>query len=49
MAQEALLENIAVMTPIHEALYLCKACNHVVPKTVVCLYCGALIPNEHKR
>lgn len=49
MAQEALLENIAVTKPIHEALYLCKACDHVVPKTVVCLYCGALIPSEENR
>jgi hypothetical protein len=46
MTQEALLENIDVPKPIHEALYMCKACDHVVPKTVVCLYCGALIPSE---
>ena len=46
MVQEALLENIDVTKPIHEALYQCGACDHVVPKTVVCLYCGALIPNE---
>ena len=43
MAQEALLENVDVK-PIHEALYLCETCDHVVPRTVVCLYCGALIP-----
>ena len=49
MAQEALLETIDVTKPIHEALYLCKACDHVVPKTVVCLYCGALIPSEENR
>ena len=49
MAQEALLENIVVAKPIHEALYLCEACDHVVPKTVVCLYCGALISSEDKR
>ncbi len=49
MAQEALLETIDVTKPIHEALYLCKACDHVVPKTVVCLYCGALSPSEENR
>ena len=49
MAQEALLENIDVTKPIHEALYLCNACDHVVPKTVVCLYCGALIPSEENQ
>ena len=50
MTQEALLENIdatkRARAPIHEALYMCNACDHVVPKTVVCLYCGALIPSE---
>jgi hypothetical protein len=49
MAQEALLENIVLTKPIHEALYLCTACDHVVPRTVVCLYCGALIPKENQR
>ena len=46
MTQEALLQNIDAVKPIHEALYMCKACDHVVPRTVVCLYCGALIPSE---
>jgi hypothetical protein len=49
MAQEALLESIVLTKPIHEALYLCTACDHVVPRTVVCLYCGALIPKEIQR
>jgi hypothetical protein len=49
MAQEVLLENIVATKPIHEALYLCKACDHVVPRTVVCLYCGALIPGQKNR
>ena len=49
MAQEAILENIDVLKPIHEALYLCEACDHVVPRTVVCLYCGVLIPGENNR
>jgi hypothetical protein len=44
MAKETRIENIIVMKPIHKALYLCETCDHVVPKTVVCLYCGALIP-----
>jgi hypothetical protein len=46
MTQKTLLENIVVTKPIHNALYQCKACDHIVPKTVVCLYCGALIPNN---
>ena len=49
MAQEALLENIDVTKQIHEALYLCEVCDHVVPRTVVCLYCGTLIPVEDRR
>ena len=46
MTQEAILENIDIPNPIHKSLYMCQACDHVVPKTVVCLYCGALIPSE---
>jgi len=49
MTQETLLENIVLTQPIHEALYQCTACDHVVPKTVVCLYCGTLIPKEIHR
>ena len=49
MAQETLLENIILTKPIHDALYMCTACSHVVPKTVVCLYCGALIPKDIQR
>ena len=45
MAQEAILEH-AVETEVeelHEALAICESCSHLVPKTMVCLYCGAPI------
>jgi rRNA maturation endonuclease Nob1 len=45
MAQGAALEQ-AVEPPIaeaNEALAVCKNCNHLVPKTMVCLYCGTPI------
>jgi len=45
MAQEAILEQ-SVETEaeeVHEALSICKSCSHLVPKTMVCLYCGVPI------
>lgn len=45
MEQEVALEQ-AVEQPIaeeDEALTVCKSCNHLVPKTMVCLYCGTPI------
>jgi len=27
----------------NEALAVCKSCGHLVPKTMMCLYCGAPI------
>jgi len=46
MAQETLLESLLEQSAVHKALYFCKACDHVVPRTVVCLYCGDKIPKE---
>jgi len=46
MAQETVLESQPDQNTVHKALYLCKACAHVVPRTVVCLYCGDKIPKE---
>ena len=48
MAQETVLESQPDQNTVHKALYLCKACAHVVPRTVVCLYCGDKIPKEEK-
>ncbi len=27
----------------NEALVICRSCGHLVPKTMMCLYCGAPI------
>ncbi|MFH1179749.1 MAG: hypothetical protein V1710_05265, partial [Candidatus Bathyarchaeota archaeon] len=32
---------------LHEALTRCKNCDHIVPKTMLCLYCGAPILYKH--
>ncbi|UCD44686.1 MAG: hypothetical protein JSV27_11325 [Candidatus Bathyarchaeota archaeon] len=45
MAQETIIE-IAEDPPadeINDALTVCGACHHLVPRTMVCLYCGAPI------
>jgi rRNA maturation endonuclease Nob1 len=45
MAQDVALET-QPDTPaekLHEALLVCKSCRHVVPKTMVCIYCGSPI------
>lgn len=42
MAQETVME-VQLETPteeIHEALLVCSGCSHVVPRTMVCIYCG---------
>ncbi|MCW3978495.1 MAG: hypothetical protein NWF12_01985 [Candidatus Bathyarchaeota archaeon] len=45
MAQETVLEHTAEATiaEVNDALAVCRSCNHLVPKTMVCLYCGAPI------
>ncbi len=52
MEQRAALEQ-TVEPPIaqaDEALAVCKSCNHLVPKTMVCLYCGTpILFKEPKR
>jgi uncharacterized OB-fold protein len=37
LAEEALAEELK------DVLVVCKSCSHLVPKTMVCLYCGAPI------
>ena len=45
MAQEYVVvhEPAPVQTKLHEALMVCKHCSKIVPKTMLCLYCGAPI------
>jgi uncharacterized OB-fold protein len=45
MAQDVVLETQPETSAekLHEALMVCKSCRHVVPKTMVCIYCGAPI------
>lgn len=45
MAQEAVVELVEEQSTekVNETLVVCKSCNHLVPKTMVCLYCGAPI------
>jgi hypothetical protein len=48
MAQEAVVETI-IESPTEEEdapLLICKACNHLVPRTIVCLWCGARIEKD---
>jgi hypothetical protein len=45
MAQETIIET-QINDPsenLHNALIHCKNCKHIVPKTIICLYCGAKI------
>ncbi len=52
MAQGAALEQALEppITEVNEALAVCKNCNHLVPKTMVCLYCGTpILFKEPKR
>jgi len=45
LEQEVILQQQTEINieEVDEALILCKSCGHVVPKTMVCLYCGAPI------
>ena len=45
MAQEAVVEHQPEppTEEVHEALMVCTSCSHVVPKTMVCIYCGTPI------
>ncbi|MCJ7731015.1 hypothetical protein MUP51_01750 [Candidatus Bathyarchaeota archaeon] len=49
MAQEYVIlhEPIIEAEELHEALTRCKSCDHIVPKTMLCLYCGAPILYRH--
>ncbi|MBD3172066.1 hypothetical protein GF326_06305 [Candidatus Bathyarchaeota archaeon] len=55
MAQEYIQtpETQLEQEEIHEALTRCKHCNHIVPKTMGCLYCGKPIlfknPEKEKK
>ena len=42
MAQDVILETQAEAPAeeLHEALLVCGGCRHVVPKTMMCIYCG---------
>jgi len=47
MTQETVME-VEMATVEHrdvenEALAVCRSCGHLVPKTMMCLYCGAPI------
>ncbi|UCH57754.1 MAG: hypothetical protein JSV18_02250 [Candidatus Bathyarchaeota archaeon] len=49
MAQEAVMEPNVETKPEEDddsPLLVCKHCNHIVPRTIVCLYCGALITRK---
>ena len=45
MTQEAVLARPVetAVEEVNEALTVCSSCDHLVPKTNVCLYCGAPI------
>jgi len=49
MAQQTIFESLAkpvekkAERKVDKALTVCKKCEHLVPKTMVCLYCGAPI------
>jgi len=45
MAQETItkLANDPHAEEANDALAVCKACHHLVPRTMVCIYCGAPI------
>ena len=40
-------ETVVEKEEIDEALTRCKNCNHIVPKTMLCLYCGSPILYKH--
>jgi rRNA maturation endonuclease Nob1 len=47
MAQELVYETVEIVEEsseeIPEALTVCKECKHLVPKTMLCLWCGSPI------
>ncbi len=45
MAQEYIVihEPASVKPELHEALLQCETCSKIVPKTMLCLYCGTPI------
>ena len=45
MVQEAVVDLIEEISAdeVDEALVVCRSCEHLVPKTMICLYCGAPI------
>jgi len=47
MAQELIYDTVELVkdgaTEISEALTVCKECKHLVPKTMLCLWCGSPI------
>lgn len=45
MGQELVTElpDITVKEEENANLVICKSCNHLVPKTMLCLYCGTPI------
>jgi hypothetical protein len=47
MVQQVLLKKVTKTNLIHEALLLCSKCEQIVPKTIVCLYCGAKISDNN--
>ena len=52
MAQEYIILHESVPEAeekLDDALIKCKNCDHIVPKTMLCLYCGAPILYKHPR
>jgi hypothetical protein len=47
MVQQILFEKVTKTNLIHEALLKCSKCEHIVPRTIVCLYCGAKISDSN--
>jgi rRNA maturation endonuclease Nob1 len=45
MAQETILESLDEPSGkvMNDALVVCESCKQLVPRTMVCLYCGAPI------
>ncbi len=45
MEQQAVIEltEEAPAEEFKDVLVICKSCDHLVPRTMVCLYCGAPI------
>ena len=40
MAQEYVVIHEPAPEKLHEALMVCKNCSKIVPRTMLCLYCG---------